>query len=209
MTSPSVGPKTTCPAVARTVEPDPGRPGHCRPQRRQPDAVGPRARAGSWPSSRSTSTNQGSAPGRSPSSSRRVAVGGVELDLPRRLRSARSSACRRSPASRAERLRSRGPAPRRPRRSADAPWRPPAAPRSPSRRAGCRGRHQARHGRLVPPRPPGDPLPRRRPPGPDRPVLQEPPQVVGQLLRRRVAARRVLGHRLEDDRLQVARAPPG
>ena len=40
--------------------------------------------------------------------------------------------------------------------------------------------------------------------GLDRLVLQEPPQVVGQLLRRGVAALGLLGHRLQDDRLQVA-----
>ena len=44
-----------------------------------------------------------------------------------------------------------------------------------------------------------------RPPGPDRPVRQEPPQVLGQLAGRLVAARRLAGDRLEDDRLQVAR----
>ena len=49
------------------------------------------------------------------------------------------------------------------------------------------------------------PVPERRPPGPDRLVLQEPPQVVGQVLRRRISAGRLLGHRLQDDRLQLAR----
>ena len=49
------------------------------------------------------------------------------------------------------------------------------------------------------------PLHQRRPPGPDRLVLQEAAQVVGQLLGRGVALGRVLGHRLEDDRLQLRR----
>ena len=42
-------------------------------------------------------------------------------------------------------------------------------------------------------------------PGQDRPVVEEPPQVVGQLAGRLVAVGRVAGDRLEDDRLQVAR----
>ena len=45
---------------------------------------------------------------------------------------------------------------------------------------------------------------RPHPPGPDRPVVEEPLQVVGQLGRRLVAAGRVLLDRLEDDRLLVA-----
>ncbi len=42
------------------------------------------------------------------------------------------------------------------------------------------------------------------PPRPDRPVLQEPPQVVTQRLRRGITGGRLLGDRLEHDRLQVA-----
>src|SRR5262249_17067734 len=44
-----------------------------------------------------------------------------------------------------------------------------------------------------------------RPPGLDRPVFQEPPQVVGQLLRRGVTVRGVLFERFEDDRFQLRR----
>ena len=49
--------------------------------------------------------------------------------------------------------------------------------------------------------------PRADPPGQDRLVGQEPPQVLGHRLGRRVPRRRVLVDRLQDDRLQVARDP--
>ena len=56
----------------------------------------------------------------------------------------------------------------------------------------------------VPAGPPQGPLDHAGPAGQDRLVGQEPPQVGGQLLGRRVAMGQVLGHRLQDDRLQVA-----
>ena len=45
----------------------------------------------------------------------------------------------------------------------------------------------------------------RRPAGQDRPAVEEPLQVVGQLLRRPVAVGRLLAERLQDDRLQLGR----
>src|SRR5258708_4349473 len=48
-------------------------------------------------------------------------------------------------------------------------------------------------------------LPQRGPPRLDGPVLQKAPQVVGQLLRGRVALGRGLGQRLEHDGFQVGR----
>ena len=65
-------------------------------------------------------------------------------------------------------------------------------------------RQQPRH-RLVPQGPPPGPLRRRRPPRPDRPPLQEPPQVVAQVGRRAITPRRLLAQALQADRLQVAR----
>ena len=58
--------------------------------------------------------------------------------------------------------------------------------------------------RRVPPRPGPQPLGGRRPAGQDRPAVEEPLQVVGQLLRRPVAVGRLLAERLQDDRLQCA-----
>src|SRR5258708_1204451 len=75
--------------------------------------------------------------------------------------------------------------------------RPPAPPPPP--------RPLPHHDRQVAPRPLLPPLPQRRPLGLDRPVLQEAPQVVGQLLGRGVALGRLLGESLVDDRLQFCR----
>ena len=61
--------------------------------------------------------------------------------------------------------------------------------------------------RRPPPRPLQGALPGGRRPGADRLAGQEPPQVVGQLLGRGVAPRRLLGEALQADRLQVARDP--
>ncbi len=49
------------------------------------------------------------------------------------------------------------------------------------------------------------PVPEGRPAGLDRFQLEEPPEVVGQIARRVVPLHRLLGHRLQDDRLQVDR----
>ncbi len=59
----------------------------------------------------------------------------------------------------------------------------------------------------VPLAPAPGPLCGRNPTRPDRPVVEEPPQVLGQLGGGGVAPRRLAGHRLEHDRLQVARDP--
>ena len=66
-------------------------------------------------------------------------------------------------------------------------------------------RHHARpDDRRVPPRPgPRAAPPSGRPAGQDRPAVEEPLQVVGQFLRRRVAVGRLLADRLQDDRLQL------
>ena len=50
-----------------------------------------------------------------------------------------------------------------------------------------------------------DPLGQARPAGQDRPVVEESPEVIGQLPRRGVATLGLLRHRLADDRLEVAR----
>ena len=50
-------------------------------------------------------------------------------------------------------------------------------------------------------------LPGRRPPRLDRPVGQETPKILGQGRRARIPAPRLLRHRFQDDRLQVARDP--
>src|SRR5262249_51297646 len=60
--------------------------------------------------------------------------------------------------------------------------------------------------RVLPP-PLPQPLPRPRPPRLDRLVRHEPPQILRQLLRRRVPLPRLLPQRLQDDRLQVRRDP--
>jgi hypothetical protein len=66
----------------------------------------------------------------------------------------------------------------------------------------CRG---GRHHRPVPPGPLARPLGQAGPPGLDRLVLPEAAQVVGQLLGRAVALRRVLLQRLEQHHLQLLR----
>ena len=63
----------------------------------------------------------------------------------------------------------------------------------------CRGGND----RLVPLAPFHAPLGQGGTAGGDGPTLEEPPQVVGQLLGRRVAVLRLLGHRLVDDGLEV------
>ena len=57
--------------------------------------------------------------------------------------------------------------------------------------------------RRVPPRPGPQPLGGRRPTGQDRPAVEEPLQVVGHFLRRRVAVGRILAECLQDDGLQL------
>ena len=81
----------------------------------------------------------------------------------------------------------------------------PEAHRRPDQRQGGQraDHHQGRLGGPAP-GPQDGPLPEPDPPRPDRLVLQEPPQLVGQLLGRRVPLGRLLGHRLQQDRLQVA-----
>ena len=81
-------------------------------------------------------------------------------------------------------------------------------------RVGNRGAHdpdheqgrrhpQADRQRLVPTRPALDPLSQGRRPGADGPIRQKALQVVGQDLGAGITVPRRLGHRLEDDRLQV------
>ena len=82
----------------------------------------------------------------------------------------------------------------------------------PRRASPRRARHDHQPGQQpgrqrVAPAPPRRPLARPDAPRPDRPVLEEPPQVIGQLGGRRVPPRRLPRHRLEHDRLQVARQP--
>ena len=62
-----------------------------------------------------------------------------------------------------------------------------------------------RHERRVPPRPFHDAFAPGRSPGANRLVSQEPPQVVGKLLRRGITRLRFLGQRLDQNRLQVPR----
>jgi hypothetical protein len=64
--------------------------------------------------------------------------------------------------------------------------------------------HGHGQGRPVPSRPFRRPFHRARPPGMNRPVLEESPEVVGQFRRGLVAAPRLPGHRLQDDGLQLA-----
>ena len=74
-------------------------------------------------------------------------------------------------------------------------------------------RHRRAHDCPVPARPFGRPLPRRGSPSADRLLIQEPPQVIGQLLDGGVTVFDALGHRLEHDRFQINRdcpvVPPG
>ncbi len=62
--------------------------------------------------------------------------------------------------------------------------------------------HAGPDDRRVPPRPGPQPFRDGRPTGEDRPALEEPLEVVGQLLRRRITVGRLLAERLEDDGLQ-------
>ena len=59
--------------------------------------------------------------------------------------------------------------------------------------------------RRMPPRPGPQPLRGGRRAGEDRPAVEEPLQVVGHFLRRRVAVGRLLAERLQDDGLQLRR----
>ncbi len=52
---------------------------------------------------------------------------------------------------------------------------------------------------------PVQPLEQPRPPGADRLIVEEPLEIESQLARRGVAAPRVFGHGLQDDRFQVER----
>ena len=64
-------------------------------------------------------------------------------------------------------------------------------------------RHAGPDDRRVPPRPGPQTLRKGRPTGEDRPAVEEPLQVVGHFLRRRVAVGRLLAERLQDDGLQL------
>ncbi len=72
----------------------------------------------------------------------------------------------------------------------------------------CGQRRQRSDGRIAAAPAPG-PLAGRASPGEDRPVGQEPLQVLGQRTRRDVPLARLAGHRLQDDRLQVAAGSSG
>lgn len=54
-------------------------------------------------------------------------------------------------------------------------------------------------------RPSAQPLGRAGPPGQDRPIVEETPEVIGELAGRGVAMLGLLRHRLADDRFQVTR----
>ena len=70
------------------------------------------------------------------------------------------------------------------------------------------GQHGGKHGdSRVAPRPAGEALGCRGPPGLDRLVVEEPPQVFGKRVGRCVAPARILVDGLEDDRLEVSREP--